>query len=391
MTAITSATKEAHPSTVGATATCSDSAKNEARISDFAESKDCGLRRSYTLRHVSAPSLKRAAIGGACGAAPLSLSNGHNCAERGRDKVVLTGSQRKTAHAIRVNCERMAEEYGVGRLAFWTLTAGDEGPDGFELLKDAAKAAKRWHGLSRRFVGEIFLRAVVVTERGKKGGVHFHVLGVLREALDIRTGFNFEAVKKRDYRSASPELRAIWKKCREELPAFGFGRAEMLPVRKTGAEVASYISKYIEKNIGARTEEDKGKKLVRYFGWGKRHLKPNDFSWCTERATAWRVSARGLSALVGVESRAEAAECFGPRWAFHLSRVMNATAGSSEVECSQELSSFETRSTALQFVLRAANQKWVECRSRRNARDVRGWKWTWNYKTPSERAHLELL
>lgn len=391
MTAITSATEEAQPSRVKTRKTRSDSARNEARTLDFAESKECGPRRSYTLRHVSAPSPKRAAVGGACGAAALSLSNGHNCAERGGEKIVLSGSQRKTAHAIRVNCERMAEEFGVWRLAFWTLTAGDAGPDGFELLKDAAKAAKRWHGLSRRFVGELFLRAVVVTERGKKGGVHFHVLGVLREKLDIRTGFDFEAVKKRDYRSASPELRAIWKKCREELPAFGFGRAEMLPVRKTGAEVASYISKYIEKNIGARIEEDKGKKLVRYFGWGKRHLKPNDFSWCTERATAWRVSARGLSSLVGVETRAEAAECFGPRWAFHLTRVMKETAGNMEVDCSQELSSFETRSTALQFVLRAASAKWVTERSQRNARDVRGWNWKWNYKTPMERAQLAFL
>lgn len=360
-------------------------AKYEARGLDFAESKTSGLLRSYTLRHVSAPSQKRAAIGGACGAASLSLSNGHNCAERGGEKIVLSGSQRKTAHAIRVNCERMAEEYGVERLAFWTLTAGDAGPDGFELLKDAAKASKRWHGLSRRFVGEIFLRAVVVTERGKKGGIHFHVLGVLRDDLDIRTGFDFDAVKKKDYRSASPELRAIWKKCRDELPEFGFGRAEMLPIRKTGAEVASYISKYIEKNIGARTEEDKGKKLVRYFGWEKRHLKPNDFSWATPRASSWRISARGLSSLVGVESREEASDCFGPRWAFHLTRIMG------EVETSNDLSSFETRSTALQFVLRAANSRWVSERSQRNARDVRGWNWKWNYKTPIQRAQLCFL
>jgi len=366
-------------------------AKNEARSLDFAESKTSGLLRSYTLRHLSAPSQKRAAIGGACGADSLSLSNGHNCAQSGVEKIVLTGSQRKTAHAIRVNCERMADEFGVSRMAFWTVTAGDEGPEGFDLLKDSAKAARRWHGLSRRFVGEIFLRAVVVTERGKKGGIHFHVLGVLRENLDIRTGFDFDAVKRKDYRSACPKLRAIWKKCREELPAFGFGRAEMLPVRKTGAEVASYISKYIEKNIGARTEEDKGKKLVRYFGWEKRHLKPNDFSWCTERATAWRVSARRLSAMVGVDTRAEAAECFGPRWAFHLSLVMNATAGNSDVACSKELSSFDTRSTALQFVLRAADPKWVQERSQRNARDVRGWKWEWNYQTPIQRAQLAFL
>jgi len=304
------------------------------------------------------------------------------------EKIRLSGSQRKTAHAIRVNTERQIEEDGLNRTGFLTLTVGDAGAFGFEKVKDSREASKRVHRLMRRFLPSIFRRGVIVTERHRDGGIHFHIIGTLTEDLDIRTGFNFEAVKNGDYRSASPELRAIWQRCREELPAFGFGRAELLPIRKTGAQAASYISKYVEKHIGNRIEDDKGKKLVRYFGWGKRHLKPNDFGWATARAGAWRISARGLSSLVGVAQRSEAAACFGPRWAFRITRVMNACAGNAEVECSPELGNFALRQTARQLVLREAGHRWVERRARENMRDPAAFRWKWIYRSPGERAQL---
>lgn len=331
-------------------------------------------------------------------------------------KISLSGSQRKTAHAIRVNVCRQITEDGFESSGMLTLTAGDwvcieHGvqiplPRGacphcglvmpFVQVKDAGEASKRVHGLLRRFVGRFMRRGVIVTERHKSGAIHFHIVGsVINGAelfcgLDIRTGFDFAAVAAGDYRSASPGLRAIWKMLREELPAFGFGRAELLPLKSSGEQVGSYVSKYIEKNIGARGEDDRGKKLVRYFGWKKRHLKPNDFAWATARATAWRTSARELSALVGVESRAEASECFGSRWAWHLSGVMNAVAGNDQVACGQELSSFHTRDAARQFVLLVADRRWVERRSRWHGRDVRGASWCRGYRTIGERRQLSL-
>jgi len=303
-------------------------------------------------------------------------------------KIRLSGSQRKTAHAIRVNTERQIEEDGLNRTGFLTLTVGDAGVFGFEKVKDSREASKRVHRLMRRFLPSIFRRGVIVTERDTAGDIHFHIIGTLTEDLDIRTGFNFEAVKRKDYRSASPELRAIWKRCREELPAFGFGRAELLPIRKTGAQAASYISKYVEKHIGNRTEDDKGKKLVRYFGWEKRHLKPNDFCWGTVRAAAWRSNAERLSALVGVNEFYEAAKCFGPRWAFKLNSLMNLLAGDDQSRCSEQLDNFATRQTARQLVLREAGHRWVEKRSRENMRDPAAFRWKWIYRSPGERAQL---
>jgi hypothetical protein len=87
------------------------------------------------------------------------------------------------------------------------------------------------------------------------------------------------------------------------LPKFGFGRHELLPIKKTGEAVAAYISKYIEKNVCNRTPADRRKKLVRYFGWQKQQLKPNEFEWDGKRARAWRAKTAQVFKLAGCELR----------------------------------------------------------------------------------------
>jgi hypothetical protein len=93
-------------------------------------------------------------------------------------------------------------------------------------------------------------------------------------------------------------------------------------VRKTGEAVSSYVSKYIEKNVCNRLPDDKRKKLVRYIGWDKSQLKPNEFSWGTARASAWRMKTRALAALVGITDREEMTVAFGPRWAFQFTKLI---------------------------------------------------------------------
>jgi hypothetical protein len=263
-------------------------------------------------------------------------------------KGMMNGSQAKTAMALRLNCERMiaghdrrklveiplengetgkawqvaGESENLNCTGFLTLTVGDVGRDGkFQQVFDAAEASRRINNLNRRILRDLFERAVIVTERHHNAAIHFHVLGVLRSRVDIRTGFNFDEVARRNYASACPHLRELWKMLREKLPEYGFGRAELTPIRKTGEAVACYVSKYIEKNVCNRLADDKGKKLVRYLGWGGEQLKPNGFSWATPRARAWRAKTRECCALIGADTREQAAEALGPRWAFHVSQL----------------------------------------------------------------------
>jgi hypothetical protein len=279
----------------------------------------------------------------------------------------LAGSGKKTATALKDNCERMIAGNAPGRLveveylhngeprtkkvwvaqgaenlnctAFLTLTVGDMGEDGrFQQVWDAAEASRRINNLNRRVLKDLFEYAIVVTERHQNRAIHFHIVGILRGRPDIRTGFNFDAVRNRNYSSVSDTLRGLWARLREVLPNYGFGRAELTPIEKTGEAIAAYVSKYIEKNLFNRLKEDKGKKLVRYIGdWtvakfvdgqliakgdGKLYKRrPNDFGWATPSGVAWRWKTREVAALIDVKTPEEAKIALGPRWAWNLSNM----------------------------------------------------------------------
>jgi hypothetical protein len=271
-----------------------------------------------------------------------------------------------------MNAQRMVEAAGVERCGFLTLTVGDyqcsthgkQNPTAkdrcpqcrkkmpFVQVYDAAEASKRINSVFTHLLGTVFSQCILVSERHKSGAIHFHAVGVLTGLPDIRTGYSFREVRHNDYSSVSPELKAIWKTLREKLPRFGFGRAELTPIRKTGGAVASYVSKYIEKNIRHRHAQDKGKKLVRYHGFNRQHLKPNEFEWNSDHAVQWRARTRQALALVEVPLNdavvtpsptvaqcvllaegcirakcldgTQAREVLGSRWAFKVTRLLAA-------------------------------------------------------------------
>lgn len=268
-----------------------------------------------------------------------SLSKGHN--SDGRAIVQpdlhfkLCGSQAKTAFALRMNCETLIESAGEGstkaermadgvkRVGFLTLTIGDTGSDGkFRGIVKAEEASRRVNNL-RKLLAEIFERWIIVSERHKSGAIHFHLLGTMAGRVDIRTGFDHAAMRRNGYTGACGELRAVWEILNERLPGFGFGRAQLTPIEKTGEAIASYVSKYVEKNLFNRLDADKGKKLVRYGGWKGSHLRTNSFSWATPGASEWRLAAQTCAASMGIKSREEMAGKLGPRWAFRVSKVMD--------------------------------------------------------------------
>jgi hypothetical protein len=101
-----------------------------------------------------------------------------------------------------------------------------------------------------------------VLQRGKFGRLHFHLVVVCRE--DVRTGFDFGGIKKRDYKSASEYLRGEWAFWREACPKFNFGRCELLPVRTDAERAARYVARYIARHLRARFPDDKRARLVSF-------------------------------------------------------------------------------------------------------------------------------
>lgn len=275
----------------------------------------------------------------------------------------LSGSQRKTAYALEFNVARMIEEAGLENIGFLTLTVGDLDDGKFRQVWNAKEASRRINSLATNFLGDLFKRWVIVTERHKSGAIHFHL--IVQTSGDIRSGFDFAAFKRGSgyADSASALLRSLWAILRGRLPAYGFGRSELAPIYANGEAISRYVSKYVEKNLFNRLPEDKGKKLVRYHGFNGTQLTANKFGWCTPRAAAWRAKAAKIAGMVGAKRNTVQA-AFGPRWSFKLTRLMHAFNESANTDRSQDLRplafpTYPERFTAKQIIRREVNRRWL--------------------------------
>lgn len=167
----------------------------------------------------------------------------------------LSGPHRKVANALSWNVAHLCREFGIHRVGFLTLTFADH-------VTDIREASRRFNSLATRVLRERYAAHIRVVERQKSGRIHYHLLVVLPD--DIRTGADFDAFAKRDYRSANNHLRREWAFWRHTAPLYRFGRTELMPIRSDAAALGQYVGKYIGKHIGQREERDKGARLVSY-------------------------------------------------------------------------------------------------------------------------------
>jgi hypothetical protein len=223
----------------------------------------------------------------------------------------LTTSQRKSAFALSENISYLAKIHGIERIGFLTLTFSDN-------LKDWREAQRRFNSLRSNFLCDRFGDWVVCLEPQKRGAIHYHLVVVAFS--DIRTGVDFEAIAKRDYRSAPAVLRSIWRDLRENLPKYGFGRSELLPVKSSGEGIARYVGKYLDKGCTYRGDSFKGARMVRYSqGW--RAVSPR-FSWVSDNAREWRQLVGSLVAMVGGDDTQALTHRFGRSWAWQTLQLI---------------------------------------------------------------------
>jgi len=255
----------------------------------------------------------------------------------------MPGTKAKQAAALAYNIRWMADTFGVERVGFLTLTVGDTVNGRFVKVSERAEASRRFNSILNR-IRERYQCGVVVTERHKDGGIHFHLVVVL--PFDAKTGFDFERVKRRDYRSVSKELRDEWLWWRENQAKYGFGRHELTPIKSNGEAIGRYVGKYLGKSWEARTDDDYRGRCVRFFGvWmteeqERKAVEANDgkpvkcgppmssrFGTLTKRACAWRECAKQVqlqTKRMGVEiNEHNIAEKNGPRWAWRITKQFN--------------------------------------------------------------------
>lgn len=238
----------------------------------------------------------------------------------------MPGTKVKSGEALRRNVSYVVQEFGVERVGFLTLTVGDLRDGRFAGISDRAEAERRFHRAMRAITAR-YQCGVTVTERCVSGALHWHLVVIL--GADIRTGCDFDAFERRDYRSAPARLRLEWKWWRENAPKFGLGRHELLPVKSNSDAIGTYVGKYIGKGWNERTADDKGARCVRYFGhsWKKNGLASKApfgirYCACSARAGAWREAMKQvqlLTRLHGVELTPENIRAWhGTKWAWRV-------------------------------------------------------------------------
>jgi hypothetical protein len=273
--------------------------------------------------------------GGAAPASPLPCLNTFNCNEKEKASArLLSPSHAKTAFALKENCLSLVKRHGLGYIGFLTLTFARH-------VVSYKEAQKALHSLMTGVLKQRYPEYIIVMERMDSGRIHYHLLVVM--AQDIRTGFDFVAVKRGDYRSAGDFLRREWKFWRETAPRYGFGRTELLPIKKTADGIAKYVGKYIAKHIGQRLPEDKGARLVRY-SRGTNRIGTR-FAWASPGANMWRAKLGTFCRMLNLNSGNYTqflGEWFGRNWVYRL-RPLVASIKLSEYyranECSESIKS----------------------------------------------------
>lgn len=225
---------------------------------------------------------------------------------------------------FKVKCEVMAlfDKFGLDKIGFLTLTFADD-------VQDHKQATKRLNSLITGVLRERYAQCIRVSERQQSGRWHFHLVVVCQQ--DIRRGVDFEAIKKRDYKQgANSALRAEWAFWRSTAKKYGFGRTELLPVRKTGEALAAYVAKYISKGFAYRQQQDKHMRLYSVIGGSRvcasrfSFYSPKAIQW-RQKVAMWAASWSGVFARVAVSGGHQPIEMltyddlphfFGSKWAW---------------------------------------------------------------------------
>jgi hypothetical protein len=286
---------------------CVRAIQNWVMLKNCNDSGDLGAANDQLARETGP------AASGPAGAAAAALPclNTINCNGGKEDSLnQLSAGHKKTAFALKLNVLWLIERHGLERIGFLTLTFARH-------IVSYKEAQKALHSLMTGVLKARYPEHIIVMERMTSGRIHYHLLVVMAE--DIRTGFDFGAVKRGDYRSASVYLRKEWGFWRETAPKYGFGRTELLPIKKTAEGVAKYVGKYVAKHIGQRLPEDKGARLVRYSRGTNR--AGTRFGWVSPGAMMWRAKLGAFCGMLNLNSdnyQQFLKEWFGRNWVYLL-------------------------------------------------------------------------
>ncbi|MAD54016.1 rolling circle replication-associated protein [Idiomarina sp. UBA3162] len=230
------------------------------------------------------------------------------CLNKNNSIESLPSNVKKQVFALTLNTEYFIDTFGINSVGFLTLTFK-------EPIDKPKEANRRFNSFSSNFLRKHTVSWIKVQERHLSGRIHFHLL--IAVDSDIRSGFDFDAVRKRNYSSVPAELKRLWKLFRENCPKYGFGRHQLEPVRSTAEGMAKYLSKYLTKDMGKRYPNDKGARLVSYGKYSR--IASSRFSWVSDGARLFRMKlalfVHSVANDLGVEPSFESMKsALGDKW-----------------------------------------------------------------------------
>jgi len=244
-------------------------------------------------------------------------------ADKKRECGFIAPRERKCAESLFLNAGHILSR-GVERCAFVTITTAQN--NSYWTKEGWENARKMFHSWSTHKGGLPYVFGAGrdwcrVIEPQRRGAIHWHIL--IDVGADIRTGCDFEAFNRGDYRTAPPALRKLWARMRDSAKRYGLGRVEIMPVKSEKWEAAArYVGKYISKSIHADVFYSKCDGVARPLhsrrvgfsqGW---KVANSNFSWL-EHGSSWRRGVELLAASVGAETYADLTLILGKKWAWN--------------------------------------------------------------------------
>jgi hypothetical protein len=214
-------------------------------------------------------------------------------------------NKRKARFVAQENIRHYIEKFGINNVGVLTITMPNE-------CLDVIQFQKKWHSFRTNVIKKLFPTGMWTRERQPRSG-NWHAHCVVDMGRDIKTGFPFDEVARGIYKNVDRALRKIWRELRERGAAHGFGRIELLPIKRSGPGAARYLTKYL--GAALASEKSIGEEKCRLFGvWGGVRFVHSRFDWVSNRMFRKRKAWLGEDS--GVPNEEGFRNLFGPRWWF---------------------------------------------------------------------------
>ena len=228
----------------------------------------------------------------------------------------------------------MVKKHGVNHVGLLTLSFGVPGSGrGSEETRELRERAKdldfvqaRWHSFATNVIAKRYEDWICVLEPHKDGVWHLHV--VVATKADIRTGTDIETLtnyklpywQRRGKHLRNEALAAEWRALRETCCKYRFGRAELLPIEKTGEALARYVAGYLSKSFGLVPSGPKHRS-VRYSRSVSQKITMR-FSPHTLGNLIHRTRLKLAASMLHFQEYGDFADFFGPRWHYYLGDII---------------------------------------------------------------------